>query len=167
MPESHEHSEHDREHEHGEGPEDAYSRRILDSVRRILRAGEVNSRWLAAEHSVTAPQLMVLVTVVDRAPVTATEIGRSVHLSTSTVVGILDRLQEKDLVTRRRDREDRRLVFIEPTDQGRQLTSEAPYPLQRVMEEALEGFSEPDRARLAASLEELVAAIDTPHRKAG
>src|SRR3546814_9932586 len=114
-----------------------YDLRILRALRRITRSVALHSRQLAACSNITAPQLICLRAVIDRGPLTATAISREIHVSASTVVGILDRLEDKGLVRRERGREDRRIVFVTATEAGIKLASETPSPLQKKLSDAL------------------------------
>ena len=98
----------------------------------------------------------------NQGPVTATAIGREVHLSPSTVVGILDRLEEKGLVARRRSQEDRRLVQVTATAAGAELARQAPSPLQQTLANALKSWPELEQATIALSLERVVALMEAP-----
>ena len=44
---------------------------------------------------------------------------------THSVSGLLNRLEDRDLITRTRDRQDRRVVWVELTDEGRKVAEEA------------------------------------------
>lgn len=137
-------------------PEDRYDLRILSAIRQVIRRIEVDSRRLAASHQITGPQLITLITVVERGPIAAAAIARHIHVSASTMVGILDRLESKGLVERRRDATDRRRAYVSATDAGRSLVAQAPYPLQYSLQNALNRLSERQQKQTATSLERLV-----------
>lgn len=130
--------------------------RILNAIRQIIRAADIDSRRLAAEHQITAPQLMSLMAVVEKEPTTAVEVAHRVHLSPSTLVGVLDRLESKGLVKRDRNRPDRREVAIVATEAGRKLVAETPFPLQFSLGRALTAMSGKEREQVAATIELLV-----------
>ena len=131
--------------------------RILRSLRRIIRAVDIHSRKLASTYRVTTPQLLTLLYVAECGPVSSTQIGERVNLSNSTIVGILDRLEEKGLVRRERGTEDRRLVFVTATPAGLEMAKSAPSPLQDELLTRLHELPVGERERLAESLEKLVA----------
>src|SRR5690625_691131 len=95
--------------------QEQYDLRILRAIRRITRSIALHSRQLSAYSNITAPQLVCLSKVIERGPLTATAISRQMHESPSTVVGILDRLEDKGLIQRERGRKDRRIVYITAT----------------------------------------------------
>jgi len=139
-----------------------YDLRILRALRRIIHSVDLYSKELAATNKITAPQLICLLHVVNNGPVSATAIGREVHLSPSTVVGILDRLEEKKLVERQRSREDRRIVRVTATREGIELSQKAPSPLQQTLADSLADLPELEQATMALSLERIVALMEAP-----
>jgi DNA-binding MarR family transcriptional regulator len=130
--------------------------RILQSLRKIIRAVDIHSRKLADGHDITAPQLVCLLAVVEKETSTTKELAQRVHLSPCTVVGILDRLEKKGLVKRLRDTVDRRVVNVMATAAGRTLANNAPSPLQEGLADALKRLSEMEQATIALSLERIV-----------
>lgn len=138
-----------------------YDLRILRALRQITRSIALHSRQLASCSNITAPQLICLRTVIEKGPLTATAISREMHVSPSTVVGILDRLEDKKLILRERGREDRRIVFITATQAGVGLAHETPSPLQKKLADALNELPELERATMTLSLERIVSFIDS------
>lgn len=141
----------------GEAGSASHERRILRSLRQINHCVDLHSRQLVISHQITAPQLVCLLAVVQQGPLTATAISREIHLSASTVVGILDRLEEKGWVIRARDREDRRVVQVSATKKGIALSRQAPSPLQKTLANALSTLPAPEQTTIALSLERIVA----------
>jgi DNA-binding MarR family transcriptional regulator len=128
---------------------------ILQSIRRIIRSVEMYSKKLSSCYKITGPQLVCLLTIGEHQPITASKIAKQVHLSPSTVVGVLDRLEEKDLIVRERDHKDRRKVHINLTDKGGELASGAPSPLQDKLAQALKGLSPLEQSTIALALQKI------------
>ncbi len=141
--------------------------RILNAIRQIIRAVDIDSRQLAAQHHVTGPQLMCLMAVVENVSITSTDVAARVHLDTSTLVGVLDRLEKKGLIRRERSHEDRRQVLLTATEIGRKLAARTPYPMQHTLGEKLKGISASEREQIAASMERLVSLIGADKLDAG
>jgi DNA-binding MarR family transcriptional regulator len=133
--------------------------RILVSLRRIARTLDIHSRKLASDSNVTSVQLFTLKMLSMEGVDTATEAARRVHLSPSTVVGILDRLEEKGLIERRRDTVDRRVVRVTLTPEGRDLVASTPHPVEDLLSREYDGLSDEEAARIADSLETLVRVL--------
>ncbi len=136
--------------------EESSERRVLAALRRIVQAIDLHSRQLLAECEVTAPQLVCLHALSADGPLTSRELADKVHISASTLVGILDRLEAKELISRRRNPEDRRAVFVDLTRQGITFVATAPSPLQTALADRLRQLSVRHQRELAESLEEVV-----------
>lgn len=134
--------------------------RILRALRRIIQAVDIHSRKLSSQYQITGPQLVTLLCVTENGPMTTSEIGRHVHLSNSTVVGILDRLEAKELVKRERSTKDRRLVHVSATESAMSLVQSAPSPLQDVFAKALDKLPELEQTAIALSLERIVELME-------
>lgn len=133
-----------------------YDLKILQALRKIIRGVSMYSRKLIATHDITAPQLICLITIAEQGPLALREVAAKVFLSSSTVVGILDRLESKGLVLRARDSRDRRLVRVTATAAGKTLVENAPSPLQEALATALKNIPEIEQATIALSLQRIV-----------
>ena len=149
-----------------QAPTTRYDLRVLKALRQIIRAVDLHSRQLLGQHKVTGPQLITLLTVENYGPVTATAIAGHIHLSPSTVIGILDRLETKGFIRRDRDPKDRRLVQVSLTELGEVLARNAPSPLQDTLAEAMGKLPETELATIAESLERVVGLMQIQHVEA-
>lgn len=140
-----------------------YDLRVLQALRRIIRAIDLHSKKLAVQHKITGPQLVCLLAVEEHEPVTGSAIARYIHLSPSTVIGILDRLEAKGLVRRERDLKDRRLVQVSLTEPGKALVASAPSPLQDTLANAMNELPEAKLATIAESLDRIVQMMEARH----
>jgi len=137
--------------------------RVLSAIRRIIHSVDLYSRELATRTRITTPQLVCLITIAERGAMTATTISREVFLSPSTVVGILDRLEEKGLVKRERVSKDRRVVTVTITEEGRRIAKSAPSPLQHRLTEALSVLPLSEQTAIAMTLERVVNLMEAQH----
>ena len=137
-------------------PDERYDLQILQALRRIMRAVDLHSKQLSIKYSITTPQLVCLLTIVESKVVTVAALAKQIHLSPSTVVGILDRLEDKKLISRKRDKQDRRLVKIKPTTKGKEYAKSAPSPLQDKLMGALSRLSDLEQAAISLSLSKIV-----------
>lgn len=144
-------------------PETRYDLRVVQALRQIIHAVDLHSRHLVGKHKITGPQLLTILTIEKHAPVTASTLAARIHLSPSTMIGILDRLEAKALIRRARDLQDRRLVYISLTEAGVALASHAPSPLQDTLAQALSELPEGERTLIAESLERVVGLMQADH----
>jgi DNA-binding MarR family transcriptional regulator len=70
---------------------------------------------------VTPPQFYVLATIGYAGGLPFGEIGAKMMVTVSNLTGIVDRLEEKKLVARKRDDKDRRVVHVILTEKGAKL----------------------------------------------
>ncbi len=133
--------------------------RILQSLRQIVRAIEVHSRRLEHDFQITGPQMGCLLVIQETGPIAVTHLAAKVFLSPGTVVGIVDRLEEKSLVQRVRSTKDRRLVEVGITEEGRATIERTPHPLQGALGAALREISDRDQVDIAVALEKLVISM--------
>lgn len=138
----------------------AYDRRVLTALRRIVRAIDLYSRELKARCGLTVPQMVCLSALAGETGITAVDLALQVHLSPSTLVGILDRLERMEFVERERSSEDRREVRLTATPEGRRALKLSPSPLQDSLARGLERLSSTEQAAIARALERIVELME-------
>lgn len=129
----------------------------LVALRRILRATEFNSRQLASQSGLTPSQLIVLQVVSSQQKVTPSAVAQAASLSQATVTSLVDKLETRGFVTRRRDTEDRRRVWIEPTKAGKATVAAAPDLLQEQFRSRFEKLADWEQALVLTGLERVSA----------
>ena len=133
-----------------------YELRILHSLRKIIRSVDIHSRKLSINYDITAPQLITLIEVNENGEQTIASISKKIYLSSSTLVGIVDRLEAKGYLIRKRDIIDRRKILIVITDAGKKFLNEAPSPLQETLCNALKQLTILEQSTIYLSLERIV-----------
>lgn len=113
---------------------------VIDNLRRIFQAVNEYSKSAEKTTGLTGPQLWVLKILVNSAPLRLSELARQMYLRPATVVGIIDRLEAKGLVTRTRSRNDRRAVDLELTETGKSVVATAPEVAQIMLLNGLEAL---------------------------
>lgn len=141
-------------------PEGSYELRILQSLRRIIRAIEIHSQHLSHVYQITGPQLGCILAIKQNGAMTPTRLARILYLSASTVVGIVDRLEEKGLLARIRSTADRRQVQICLTDAGALLAATAPSPLQETLSDNLKNLPPLEQVSITLALDKLVSLME-------
>ena len=147
-------------------PKESYELRILQSLRRIIRAIDIHSSRLAQQHNITGPQLGCLMVIAQSGPLASRKLAEEVYLSPSTVVGIVDRLERKGLVLRERDTRDRRLVHLSITPAGEKLIADTPSLLQDTLAKALLELPELEQVSITMALERLTELMEARHIEA-
>ena len=100
-------------------------------------------------------QLVALSYLRDHGPARQQALAQSLCMDASSLVCLLNDLEDRDLIARRRDREDRRRGILELTDHGREALAESDAVLAEIDAEILADLDESERADLRALLSRL------------
>lgn len=133
---------------------------ITDNLRRVFQVVNERSKKVERESGLTGPQLWTIKVIADTGPVKISELARRMYLHPATVGGILDRLEAKELISRTRSRQDRRVVRVTLTSQGKDLVVSSPEVVQGVLVMGLESLSDERLQNIAAGLEDMVQILD-------
>lgn len=105
-----------------------------------------------SEYDVTPSQYGVLSCLWQREFATPKQISEILCLETSTISGVLDRMQKKGLIDRVINRDDRREVRMVPTEKGKALEEPISKIIDEVNEEVLKCFTDEEVALLKNQL---------------
>lgn len=106
-------------------------------------------------YGLTPVQYLVLEAISEEEGVSATEISRKVSLDSATLSGILDRLTEKEWITKELDPQDRRSLRLYLAERTRVAKQEMSGLRVRSNEEILRDFSFEERILLKRLLKDL------------
>jgi MarR family transcriptional regulator, organic hydroperoxide resistance regulator len=139
---------------------------IMQSLRQIFRAIQDYSQEVSKEFGITGPQLWALKIIFADGGLSLGELTQKMYLHPSTVSGVVDRLEKKGYVSRDRGREDRRVVTVRLTPEGKKLIKKAPNPIQGKM---VHGLTKLERRKLNSiydSVQKLVQIMAVQNVKA-
>jgi len=135
-------------------------REIIYLIRRLMQAGSLYTKELNKNYQVSAPQLNCLLVLYENGPLPPSRIARLIMVKSSTVTGVIDRLEHKDLVKRTRNSPDRRVINIELTDAGKTLAQNAPPPIQQKIVDGLKRLPRNKIESITHNLQLLVNLLD-------
>ena len=136
------------------------AKEIIFSIRKLMQAGEFYTKELNKKYQVSAPQLNCLLSLYENGPLPPSQIAKHIMVKSSTVTGIVDRLEQKGLVKRFRNSPDRRIITIELTDSGKNLAKNAPPPIQQKIIDGLKKLSEDELDQIILPLTKLTDMLD-------
>lgn len=112
---------------------------ILIKIRKIVRSINLESKRVQKEHGVSIPQILCLSYLYGSPNYQAGqgEIKKFMNLNSSTVSGIINRLEVKGLVARLPKSGDKRVVNIALTSNGDKLLTKIPALLHEQLSEKL------------------------------
>jgi DNA-binding MarR family transcriptional regulator len=112
--------------------------------------------WHAAE--LTLAQVRVLRRLA-KEPRSLGQLGADLMLAPPSMTRLVDRLEERGLIERRRDDEDRRKVVATLTKEGTQLVSAIPLLEGTPIRTAVDRMTVAERERIAAAIRDFNAAV--------
>ena len=125
-----------------------------------MQTGAVYTKELNKKYNVSAPQLATLRILLHDGAMPASQIAKKIMVNSSTLTGVIDRLEQKGLVSRARNDRDRRIIRIELTDWGRALAENAPPPIQVKIIKGMRKLEQEEREKIIQSLTKLAEMID-------
>ena len=129
-------------------------RSYLDSV--TLSDGIQTRIWHVAQ--LTLAQVRALRKLAKQ-PRSLGQLGAELALAPPSVTRLVDRLEERGLIERRRDDDDRRKVLANLTTEGRRLVGEIPLLEGTPIRTAVERMTVADRTRIATAMRDFTAAV--------
>lgn len=100
------------------------------------------------KHGLTAPQWAILARLWEEDGQSPSVIGRSLHFDRPTITGIVNRLEQKGLIRKARDSQDRRVIRVYLTDKGMALKMQLQPLAHGVNRIASIGMSDADVVRM-------------------
>lgn len=132
------------------------SRRIADSVRRIVRALRLASRRAETRFGLTSAQLFVLQALKGGSSLTVNELAERTYTHQSSVSTVLTKLAERGLLSRTRSRSDARRREVRIAAPGRRLLKRHIELGQSRLFAGIAKLPHRERRTLAVLLEKLV-----------
>lgn len=133
---------------------------VIAALRRIIRATDIDAKKLAREADLTVSQLLVLEILSSQDGLTAGQLAQALGLAHATVTNVLDRLEARGLIARRRDAADRRVVLVCLTAVGAQCLAQAPSPLQERFLERFKTLADWEKSAILAALQRVAYLMD-------
>lgn len=128
-----------------------------EAILQVLRTGDwLDNRLnrLFRKFGLTSSQYNVLrILRGEGKPLPSLEIADRMIQIVPAITGLIDRLEKQQLVVRRRDSEDRRVVFVDLTDKARALLTKVDAPLHELHGNLVGQLSAPELTELSRLLE--------------
>ena len=124
----------------------------------LYRASQISqslANEMLAEMALTARQAGILTMVTELEPMTQKALGDALRIDRTTMVTLLDDLEDKGYVARQRHPRDRRAFLVHPTDSGRAAKVAAVRILDEQQRRFLAPLAPAERGQLAALLKRL------------
>ena len=129
---------------------------IIDDLRRVFQVVNAQSKRAELATGITGPQLWTIKTIAETGPIRISDLARKIYLHPATLVGIIDRLEMRGIVTRIRSKLDRRVVLVDLTNAGQVLVANSPQVAQGLLVSGLETLPIANLEIISSGLKQLV-----------
>jgi MarR family transcriptional regulator, lower aerobic nicotinate degradation pathway regulator len=140
----------------------ATEQRLLPLLEHLARVGRRAFEGTLEPGGLRPRHLIALKLLSDQGPASQQALADSLSLDPSNVVGLLNELEERRLITRRRDAADRRRHIVELSPRGESELCDAYAGLRQIDDDLLSALSVKDRAALYDLLVRAVGANTPP-----
>ena len=128
---------------------------IEKNLRRIDYMIRIKGREILKDFNITGPQFSALQILIYNGELTIGELSQKMGLACSTITDLIDRMEKNELVVRKKDEKDKRVVRIEVLPIGYELVEKVLEKRVAFLESKMEGFDEHKRVALKEGLESL------------
>ena len=88
------------------------AQQIVTLIRRMVSRIYVDSKGMSKRFGLTGPQALVMRTLLKHGPMSSADLSNALYVTASNLTGIVDRLEQKGLVTRTDKPSDRRVRLL-------------------------------------------------------
>ncbi len=129
---------------------------VVQCFRRITKSIHEFSKAVDREFGITGPQLWAMRAIDDLGSCSAGDLAGRLFVHPSTITGVIQRLEDKGLIDRRRRPDDRRAIVLRLTPAGKKLLHRGPAQDQGHIVKALQVMSSDEVSKLRLLLDSLV-----------
>ena len=130
--------------------------KYLRKVDYIIRK---KGREIINDFGITVPQFTALQFLISEGNLTIGELSQKMALACSTITDLIDRMEKTELVVRKKDEKDKRVVRVEVQPIGYELVQKVLEKRRIYLAEKLNGFEDEDKEYLKEALTSLYFAM--------
>jgi DNA-binding MarR family transcriptional regulator len=130
--------------------------RYLRKIDYIIRK---KGRVILADFNITVPQFSALQILINKGNMTIGELSQNMALACSTITDLIDRMEKADLVARKKDDKDKRVVRVEVLPKGYDILEKVLNKRIEFLSGKLSDFKDGDKERLDLGLKALYEAM--------
>ncbi len=129
-------------------------------LRRVDYIIRKKGREILSDYDITVPQFTALQILIHNETMTIGELSRRMALASSTITDLVDRMEKTDLVVRKRDDKDKRVVKVEVLAKGHDILEKVLIERREFLSLKLIDFGKEDKYNLNMSLKNLYQAMN-------
>ena len=132
----------------------------LIALRKIQRVTEIASKRLALTAGLTPSQLSVLRLLSESGEVSAGKVAEATQLKHATITSLVDKLEARGFISRRRCDEDRRRVWLRLMPAGQTALQTSPDPLHEMFTRSFNHLPDWHQSMLISALENVTSLLN-------
>ena len=133
---------------------------MLISLRQIIRCTDLHSKKLVKKYGLTGPQLILLQVIANNGEIALGSLAKEVSLSQATVTNIVERLEQRGILKRRRTENDKRLVLVSATEKAHEILAQKPSLLDNDFIDKFEILEDWEQNMLLAMLQRIAGMMN-------
>ncbi len=126
---------------------------------QLVKAYELCDQACLVQNGVTASQGYTLLSLPEEGNLTMNELSAAMELANSTMTRLVDQLVQKELASRKPDDEDRRIVRVELTGQGREMRHTLEQALENCFRQVLTEIQEDECLVILHALQQVTRLV--------
>jgi len=130
--------------------------KYLRKVEYIIRK---KGREILSDFNITIPQFTALQILINNEGMTIGELSQKMALACSTITDLVDRMERNELVIRKKEEKDKRVVRIEVLPKGHEIVEKVLEKRVMFLDSKMKGLSEEEKLSLDKGLKSLYDAM--------
>jgi len=122
-------------------------------LRHLCTMIKQKGREILTNFEITPPQFTALQYLILEENLTIGELSNKMYLACSTITDLVDRMEKNELVKRKRDEKDRRVVRIQVLDKGHQIIEEVLHVRRNYLADLLKDLSNQQKDFILSGVE--------------
>lgn len=131
------------------------SEEVLSNLREIIQSLSIYSKALAKNYGLTSPQLLILHELSHSKEMTIGKLARKISLRQATVTSILDRLEKRGFIQRKRSLADRRKIYLILTEKSNEIIKKKPSIVQEEFKNKFDHLESWEQSLLLSSIQRI------------
>ncbi len=133
---------------------------IVWALRRIVSLIYQDSKNMNKQYGFTGPQSLVIKSLYSsNKPLSSVALSRNLCVTPANITGIIDRLEEKEIVKRIKRQDDRRQNLIELTEQGKKYGEKLPDLIEEKLIKGLANLNPTEIYGIYSALDNIINII--------
>ncbi|MEA2021958.1 MAG: MarR family transcriptional regulator [Candidatus Caldatribacteriota bacterium] len=137
------------------------SEKVLITLKQIIRAIDIHSKYLRKYYGLSGPQLIILRELSTIPEISIGHLAKEISLSQATVTDILNRLEDKEFIRKKRSDHDKRRVFIKITEKGKIAIGKNPSILNEEFIQKFNKLEDWEQTLILSSIQKIASMMKT------